>query len=77
MKFNFKNMTNLNVQAFFRSTFVLIILFLLFSGASLFITILNRPKSAYTVLNGLNERENLMLQDTRVHNWSELENKKK
>ena len=77
MPFNFKNITQLNIQTFFRSSFVLIILFLLFFGISLFITLLNRPRSAYTILNSLNERENLMLQDTRVHNWSEVDKNKK
>ena len=61
---NFKNV--------FRSFFLLVILFLFFFGISLFINVKNRPYSAYDVLVNKNKKENLMLQDTRVHNWDEL-----
>ena len=65
---NFKNV--------FRSFFLLVILFLFFFGISLFINVKNRPYSAYDVLVNKNriknEKENLMLQDTRVHNWDEV-----
>ena len=59
------------LQTVFKSFFVLLALFLIFFGVNLFISIQNKSKSAYTVLSS--ENEQLMLQDTRVHNWSELE----
>ncbi len=59
----------------FKSFFVLIILFLLFFAVNLFITVKSKRESAYTVLNS--EMYKTMLQDTRVHNWDEIDNKKK
>lgn len=60
----------------FKSFFLLLTLFLLFFGISLFINVKNKPYSAYDSLinktNKTNEKQNLMLQDTRVHNWDEL-----
>ncbi len=62
---NFKNV--------FKSFFLLVILFLFFFGVSLFINVKNKPYSAYdSLINKTNEKQNLMLQDTRVHNWDEL-----
>ena len=62
-----------SLQASLKSFFLLIILFLVFFAANLFITVKNKPQSAYTVLTS--DRE-IMLQDTRVHNWSELKKNK-
>ena len=64
-----------SLQIFFKSFFLLVIIFLIFFSVNLFITIQNRPKSAYTVLNTEEEKAKLKLQDTRVHNWNELEKK--
>ncbi len=58
----------------FKSFFVLIILFLVFFAVNLFITVKSKRDSAYTVLNS--ETYKIMLQDTRVHNWDEIDNKK-
>lgn len=43
--------------------------FFLFYGVYLFVTLNNRPKSAYS---SLTQGSNIMLQDTRVHNWDEI-----
>lgn len=58
----------------FKSFFVLIILFLVFFAVNLFITVKSKRDSAYTVLNS--ETYKTMLQDTRVHNWDEIDKKK-
>ncbi len=59
----------------FKTFFLLVILFLVFFGISLIISIKNKPQSAYTFLSS--ERSKLMLQDTRMHNWNEIEGKEK
>ena len=64
----------MSFKAIFKNFFLLVILFLLFFAFSLFIAVKNKPQSAYTALDG-SEKSNVMLQDTRVHNWSELEKK--
>ncbi len=58
----------------FKGFFVLVILFLLFFAVNLMFTIKNKDKSAYTTLSS--DKSKVKLQDTRVHNWSELEKKK-
>ena len=58
------------LQTIFKSFFLLVILFFVFFAINLFISIKGNHKSAYSVLS--NEEPNIMLQDTRVHNWSEL-----
>ena len=63
------------LQAVFESFFVLIIFFFLFFAVSLFISMQNKRSSAYNVLNSEYEKSQLKLQDTRVHNWSELDKK--
>ena len=71
------------LQSGFKSFFIVIILLLIFFSVNLFITLKNKPKSAYSVLNSNSESEvekeksKLMLQDTRVHNWDEIQQKKK
>ena len=57
----------------FKSFFILMILFLVFFGVNLIIDIKNQDKSAYTSLR--NEKSEVKLQDTRVHNWNEIEKK--
>ena len=71
----YKNLTKkyFGLSTVFKSFFVLIILFLIFFAVNLFVTIKSKKDSAYTVLNS--EGEKTMLQDTRVHNWSELDKK--
>lgn len=62
------------LHIFFRGSFIVIILFLVFFSINLYVSILkSKPRSAYSVLE---EKAKLMLQDTRVHNWSEIEKKK-
>ena len=63
------------LQAVFKSFFVLIVFFFLFFAVSLFISMQNKHSSAYNVLNSEYEKSQLKLQDTRVHNWSELDKK--
>lgn len=59
----------------YKSIFVLVILFLAFYFINLIVTVNNKPESAYNVLN--KESSKIKLQDTRVHNWSELDKDKK
>ncbi|MBI1858676.1 MAG: hypothetical protein HYR97_06160 [Candidatus Melainabacteria bacterium] len=49
---------------------IISVIFFVFYGIYLFVTLKNKPKSAYSVLTS--ESEKTMLQDTRVHNWDEL-----
>ena len=65
---------DIKFQNILKSTSVIVILFLIFFGINLLIMLKNRPKSAYSVLSN---ESNIMLQDTRVHNWSEIEKEKK
>ena len=63
------------LHIFFRSFFIVVILFLVFFSINLYVSILkSKPRSAYSVLE--EKQTKLMLQDTRVHNWSEIEKKK-
>lgn len=64
-----------SLQIAFKSFLFIVILFLMFFAINLFINFKNKSDSAYTVLS--NEQSMVMLQDTRVHNWSEVENKVK
>ena len=58
----------------FKGTFVLVVVLLLFFTVSLVVNINAKHESAYNVLSKLNSKNNtVMLQDTRVHNWSELD----
>ena len=54
---------------------VLLVFFFLFFFVNLFITVKSKHESAYSVLSREYEQSMLQLQDTRVHNWSELEKK--
>ena len=56
----------------FKGFFVLIIFFFI----NLFISVKSKHESAYSVLTREYEKSQLKLQDTRVHNWSELDKKK-
>ncbi len=69
---------NLNsaMKNVFKGFFVLIIFFFIFFAVNLFISIQNKHKSAYSVLSAEYEKSQPKLQDTRVHNWSELDKKK-
>ena len=64
-----------SLQTVFKSFFLLIILFLMFFAVNLFITVKNKSQSAYTVLSSEDEKLMPKLQDTRVHNWSEVDKK--
>ena len=55
--------------------FVLIIFFFIFFAVNLLISIQNKHNSAYNVLSTEYEKSQPKLQDTRVHNWSELQKK--
>lgn len=65
----------LKLKTVFKSFFVVVMLFLVFFAINLFISLKNKPQSAYSVLSNNQENKNIMLQDTRVHNWNELEKK--
>ena len=56
-----------------KGIFLIALVFFLFYGIYLYITLNNRPKSAYSVLM---KKNHIKLQDTRVHNWSEIKDKK-
>ena len=51
-------------------------MFLIFFAVNLFISVKNKSQSAYTVLDNNAGEQRVMLQDTRVHNWSEIEKEK-
>lgn len=68
---------NIKYENIFKSFFVVVILFLIFFSINLIITIKNKPQSAYTVLSNEPNQSIKKLQDTRVHNWSEIEKEKK
>lgn len=59
-----------NIQLVFRSAFILLILFLVFFAINLFISIKSNHETAYKSLTAQDKQ--IMLQDTRVHNWSEI-----
>ena len=61
------------LKGVYSTLFVLIVLFLVFFAGNLVIYFFNKPQSAYSVLDKESKNENkIMLQDTRVHNWDEL-----
>lgn len=64
-------------QTLLKSFFLLVILFFIFFAINLFISIQNKSRSAYSVLSEQSQKSKLMLQDTRVHNWSEVDKKNK
>jgi len=67
---------NFSYEKCFKGSFVLLILFLVFFAVNLFMTVNNKPKSAYDALGGEKaEAGNLKLTDTRAHNWSDLQKK--
>ena len=73
--FNSETIKNLilkysKLSSLFKSFFIVVIFLILIFGANLFISILNKPKSAYTYLN---KDAEVKLQDTRLHNWSEID----
>ena len=57
----------------FKGFFVLIIFFFIFFAINLFISIQNKHNSAYNALSTEYEKSQPKLQDTRVHNWSEVD----
>ncbi|MBI2996327.1 MAG: hypothetical protein HYY52_06425 [Candidatus Melainabacteria bacterium] len=63
------------LQIFLKGSLILIILFLMFFAINLFISIQFSKKSAYDALTENTVKEKVMLQDTRVHNWSEVNKK--
>ena len=52
---------------------VIVVFFFLFFFINLLISVKGRHESAYTVLSKESEKSQPKLQDTRVHNWSELD----
>ena len=66
-----------DLQLIFKGFFLLIILFLVFFATNLFISIGSKKhQSAYSNLTSHDTRK-VKLQDTRAHNWSELDKKQK
>ena len=65
---------NKGLKNTFKGTFVLVLVLILFFTINLVVNINAKREFAYNVLSKLNnENNNVMLQDTRVHNWSELD----
>jgi hypothetical protein len=60
------------LSGLFKSFFIVIVFLILIFGANLFISVLNKPKSAYTALTN---KSGMKLQDTRLHNWDEIDKK--
>ncbi|GEM_PF-2747695 len=60
------------LSSLFKSFFIVIIFLIIIFGANMFISMLNKSKSAYTYLNNGTE---IKLQDTRLHNWNEIDKK--
>lgn len=60
------------LSSLFKSFFIVIIFLIIVFGANMFISMLNKPKSAY---NYLNKDTEVKLQDTRLHNWNEIDKK--
>ena len=71
----FENLSK-SMKNVFKGFFVLIVFFFLFFFINLFISVKSKHESAYSVLSRECEKSQLKLQDTRVHNWSELDKKK-
>ena len=59
----------------FKKLFIIVLVFLIFYGGYLMISLSNNHESAYSSLKG-QQKKKVKLQDTRVHNWSELQEKK-
>jgi len=59
----------------FRGVLVIGVVFFVFYGIYLYVTLQNKPQSAYSVLKS--ESKQPKLQDTRVHNWDEIETRDK
>ena len=53
-----------------KGTLAVLAVFLLIYWISLFISLHSKPNDAYSFLTS--ESEKIMLQDTRVHSWSEV-----
>lgn len=53
----------------FKSFFVVIIFLIIIYGINLLVLLSNKPKSAYSYLT---KDKQIKLQDTRLHNWSEI-----
>ena len=68
--------SNKSMKNIFKGFFVLIIFFFLFFFVNLLISVKSKHESAYSVLSREYEKSQPKLQDTRVHNWSELDKKK-
>ncbi len=57
------------------SVFIIIVIVLSFIFINLLISVKSKRESAYSALSREYEQSMLKLQDTRVHNWSEVEKK--
>lgn len=77
MLFNTETVKNLilkysKLSGLLKSFFIVIFFLIIIFGANMFISMLNKPKSAYSYLNKDTE---VKLQDTRLHNWNEIDKK--
>ena len=61
------------LQMILKVSLVILAICLLFYWVNLFSTLHNKSEDAYSVL--LKENQKLKLQDTRIHNWSEVNSK--
>ncbi len=70
-----------NISTFMKNSskgmFILIIILLIFFAINLFVNIQGKHESAYSVLSKSSNEAPLMLQDTRVHNWEEIDKNNK
>ena len=63
------------MSGFFKKFFLIIVILLVFYAGYLVVLLNNKPQSAYKDLITKESKHKTKLQDTRVHNWSELQKK--
>ncbi len=68
---------NMSYEKYFKGSFILLILFIIFFAVNLYMTINNKPISAYDALlknkdNIENKTKDIKLTDTRAHSWEGL-----
>ena len=62
------------LQGSLRTMLILIVLLTVFFFINLFFVFRSKHESAYNALNKEVQNDQLMLQDTRVHNWDQIKN---
>ena len=64
--------SNKSVQTAFKGFLIVAVIFLAFFAVNLWLCLQGKRESAYSALSRNEKEEQMMLQDTRVHNWSEV-----